>query len=158
MEDEAEGEDIAGGAELLSLLAGDDLGGDVAGGAAPVEEVVFGLGVGSEAKVGDDGVEAVLAPEHDVFGFDVAVHDLVLVHLVEALGHAPHKRLDLLLGEAGHPLVDPAVELPVAQQLEDDVDGVLALENGLQLHDVGRLEGPQHFYLVQQHYLVVGVG
>ena len=137
MEDESEGEDVAGGAELLSLLAGDDLGGDIAGGAAPVEEVVFGLGVGSQAKVGNDGSESVLAPEHDVFRLDIAVHDLVLVHFVEALCHAPHKCLNLFLGEAGHPLVDPAVELSVSQQLEDDVDGVLALENGLQLHDVG---------------------
>ena len=137
MEDESEGEDVAGGAELLAFLAGEDFGSYIAGGAAAVEEVVFGLGIGGQAKVSDDGGESVLAPEHDVFRLDVSVHDLILVHLVEALGHAPHKRLNLLLGEAGHPLVDPAVELSVSQQLEDDVDGVLALENGLQLHDVG---------------------
>ena len=76
------------------------------------------------------------------------MHDPVFVHFIEPSDHSPHEGLDLFFCELGHSLVDSGVKLAVSKELKDDVDGVLALEDGFQLHDVGRFKGSQHFNLV----------
>jgi hypothetical protein len=144
VEDGAEGEDVALGLDVLPLRQRGDFGRDVAGSAAAVEDVVFAVGVGREAEVSDDGAESALAPQHDVLRLDVAVHDAVVVHLLEANRHPPHELLDLVGSKHCFPLVDAAVELSVGQQLEDDVDGVVGLEDSFALDDVGAVKCPQH--------------
>jgi hypothetical protein len=105
VEDEAQGEDVAGRGQSVPLLAADDLRRHVPGGPAAVEDVVLSVHVHGQAQVGDHRVEPGGSSQHDVFGLDVAVHDAVLVHFEEALGHAPHEGFDFFLAESGHSLV-----------------------------------------------------
>ena len=61
VEDEPQAEHVADGFVLgLHILDVDDLGGDVAGGAASYEQVLLGVGELGQSKIGDDALSPVI--------------------------------------------------------------------------------------------------
>ena len=112
VENDSNREDIAHRVHTLPLDERGDFRCDVAGRAAAVEEVVLCLHKRRQAEVHDDRVEPALAAQHYVLGLDVAVHDAVIVDLLEPPREADHELLDLPQRELPLAPVDPAVQLP----------------------------------------------
>lgn len=86
------------------------------------------------------------------------MHDPVVMHFLQAERHSLDELLDLFRGKHGLFLIDPVVELPMGEQLEDDVDGVIGFENSLAFNDVFAVESSKHLDLVQEIQFVGGVG
>lgn len=148
MENKPKREDVTLRVNFISFLAGKNFRGNVSGGAASVVNIVFRLSIDCKSKVSYDWIESIFSSQHDVFRLDISMHDFVFVHFIESSGHSPHEGLDLFFREPCQSLVDSRMELPITEELKDDVDGVLALEDGFQFHDIGRLESSKHFYFV----------
>ncbi len=91
IEEEAEGVDVGGDAAALAV---ENLRGEEIGGAGQERGLGFPSGVGvealGEAEVDDDGTSGavVLADEHDVGGFEIAVDDAVVVEDLEGAADA----------------------------------------------------------------------
>ena len=68
------------------------------------------------------------------------MHDLVFMHFIKPFGHSSHEGFNLFLCEPGHSLVNSGMKLSISEKLKNDVDGVLALEDGFKFHDVGRFK------------------
>jgi len=96
VEDDAHAEQIADGLIFgLEVFEIDHLGSDIARCSTSNEHIVF-AGLLGEAEVGDHTVEVSLLPEEDVFGLEVAVHDVVSVHDFQSLEDALHDHFDFL--------------------------------------------------------------
>lgn len=78
------------------------------------------------------------------------MHDPVIMHFFETKGHSIDELLYLVRGEDGLFLIDAVMKLPVREQLEDDVDGVVGLEDSLTFNDVFAVKSPKHLDLVQE--------
>lgn len=121
VEDEAETEDIADGRILgLHILDIDDLRGDVARRAAPHKQVLLLIGELSQSVIGNHALVAITAPEQNILRLEVAMHDVLAVHLPQPLQNTVDHQLDLrglelFLG------LDPFEELSAFEQFEDDV-------------------------------------
>ena len=74
--------------------------------------------------------------EDDVFGLEVAVDDLALVHVVQRPADLLHDHAGEFLAQLALPL-EEGVELPRGAQLLHQVDMCLICEEGVQLHHVG---------------------
>lgn len=86
VEDEAETEDIADGRILgLHILDIDDLRGDVARRAAPHKQVLLLIGELSQSVIGNHALVAITAPEQNILRLEVAMHDVLAVHLPQPL-------------------------------------------------------------------------
>jgi len=119
----------------LHVFDVDDLGSDVAWGAAPDEEILVAVGEFSQSEVSYDALEAALRAEQDVLRLEISVHDPFAVHFLEAEQDGVHDDpgllgLELVLG------LDLVVELPALQQFNHDVKGVLRLEHLMKFHTV----------------------
>lgn len=128
----------------VSLLGPhDDLGSQVLGRAAEGEGAVVGQFL-SEAKVGDLHVS--LAVDQQVLGLQVAVDDILLVHVADG-------QQDLADVEHGHVvaktavLAQPVEELAARAELEDHVDEGVVLEGSLEGVDEGVVELSQDLLL-----------
>ena len=137
MENDADRKDVALRFHMSIFCQSDDLGSDVAGSAAAVEEILFFVGVAAESKVHDDGVKGEGVSEHDVLGLDVAVHDSLLVHFGESRDEALHALAHLRRGEEAVPFLDAVEELAAGQKLKHYVDGVVRLEHSFQHEEIG---------------------
>ena len=96
VEDESETEDIADGRVLgLHVLDIDDLGCHVARGAAPHEQVLLRICELSQPVVRNHALVTLAAPQQDVLRLEVAVHDVLAVHLLQPLQNAVDHELYL---------------------------------------------------------------
>ena len=96
--------------------------------------------------------------EQNVVGLDVAVHDVVLVQVVDPQEDLEHDVLDVVLGHVVLALLDHRVEVEV-HELGDhvDLDRVMVLldEKALQVQDVLVATGLEDYYFAE-HLLGVG--
>ena len=139
VEDDAEGPQVDSAAVSLGLGVGEDLGGDVEGGATEgLHEggVVEGAG---EAKVGELDDAGVVEGEEDVLGLEVAVDDAeVVVEVVDGVEQLLEVELGALLGE--ELVVADLVEQLLAGELQHHVDVVVGVDDLDDLDDVGVLQ------------------
>lgn len=148
VEDDSEAEQVAhAGVTRLRALQVDDLRSHVSRSAAPHEHQLTAAAGFGQPEVSDHALETALRAEDDVFGFEVAVHDVGLVHGFQAGEDALHDDSDLLRGELVLAL-ELVQQLPARQQLHADVQRVLALVDALYFHKVLVVEQPHDLYLV----------
>jgi hypothetical protein len=89
--------------------------------------------------------------EDYVLWFDVAVQDLVLVHLLEGGEEVADDEGGGLFGE-GLSLGDEVEELSVAAQFHDDVDVELVVEVAVDLDDVGVVQVALYLQFADELY------
>ena len=78
------------------------------------------------------------------------MHDPVVVHLLEPCCHSSQEFTQLVEGKSGLGFRDAAEQVAMRQELQNHVDGVFGLEDGLALEEMRRVERSQHLYLVKQ--------
>jgi hypothetical protein len=71
-----------------------------------------------------------------VFGLDVPVDDVAVVHELDSVAHLLEDAADAVFGEAAV-LLEGGVDVASAADLEDEVDVVFVGEEGVELHNVG---------------------
>lgn len=116
MENNAQRENVAFRHQPISPFARNYFRSHIAWSTTPVKDIVLRVNVHGKAKVNDDWVKSSFSSQHNVFRFEVSVHDVEPVDLVEGLAHSPEKEFDFLLREVGHFLVDSGVELAVGKE------------------------------------------
>lgn len=83
--------------------------------------------------------------EQDVFGLEVAVDDVAVVHELHGLADLLHHQPRLLLLEPPV-LLQRGVHVPPAAQLHRQVEVLLVREEAVQLHDVGVVQETLDLY------------
>lgn len=148
VEDDSEAEEVAdAGVAGLRALQVHDLRSHVSRSAAPHEHQLPAAAAFGQPEVSNHALETALRAEDDVFGLQVAVHDVGLVHGFQAGEDALHDGADLLRGELVLAL-ELVQQLPARQQFDADVERVLALVYALYFHEVLVVEQPHDFYLI----------
>jgi hypothetical protein len=92
--------------------------------------------VGAYSEVDDLEAFFVFGEEHDVFGFEIAVHDVMGVAVVDGRKQLLHVEPCLCLGQ--RLFVDDAVEeFSALAVVHHDVEVLLLVENVVNAHDAG---------------------
>ena len=84
--------------------------------------------------------------EKDVLGLEVAVQDIVVVHILHSVADLLDDQPDLVLGEAAL-LFEVVVHVPVGAELQQQVEVVVFDENGVELGDVWVVQEGLDLYL-----------
>ena len=71
---------------------------------------------------------------HDVAGFDVPVHDALLMGVVQPVAHLSHDREPVFERQAV--VADDLAQLPAVEQLHDDEEAPVVLAHLVDRHDV----------------------
>ncbi|GBE60051.1 ABC transporter ATP-binding protein, putative [Babesia ovata] len=127
---------------------------DVVRGADLVLHLRVQVAVRGETEVDDPDVGiGVLGLKQQVLGLEVAVHDVLLVHVVDTAEHLLDNLRGVLLGEALS--VDNFVEqFAAGVQLRDEVVVLLVLVELEDLHDVRVVQRLEHVHLAQKRLVV----
>lgn len=136
------------------VLYVDDFRRHVARRATPDKKIGLDIGELCQAKICDDAIPFVLLPKQQVLWLQISVHDALRVHLPEPAQDPMHNDSDLL----GLELVlglDFVVQMASWQKLEDNVQGVLGLEDLVEFHGVIVVEAPHHLNLFDQALFTV---
>jgi len=156
VEDDAHGPDVA----LEILAAVEYFGCDLLGGARPrAEHIIVYFVVFGEAEVYELDFQGVFGDRHEVFGLEVAVHDVALVALVDGpdYGLENGARLGLVELALRH---DAFEQRTSREQLHDQEETLLVLVPLLELDDVGVVQLLQdlEFSLQPRQVLHFGLG
>ncbi|GIX65410.1 ABC transporter ATP-binding protein, putative [Babesia caballi] len=150
VQDHADGPDVA----LVVVHALEHLGRNVVRRADLLLHLGVDVAVRREAKVNDPdvGVDG-LGLEQQVLRLEVAVHDVLPVHVVDAAQHLLDDFGRVLLREAlaAHYLVE---QLASRVELRDEVVVLFVLEELEDLHDVRVVQRLEHVHLAQQRLVV----
>lgn len=131
MEYAADWEHIAGRHILLILLDFDDLWGHKAGSAAAIKQIWSLLAVGSQTKVNNNGficfyfVTVDLVSEHNVFRFQIAMHNIVLFHMFHSVEQSVHNILYFCQWKTTVFLFDDFKQILSFQQFQHNVNRII---------------------------------
>lgn len=121
---------------------------DVAWSSTSYKHKIF-LGILSQSKVSNNAVEVSFMPHQNVFRLQIPMHNVMLMHNLQAFKDTFHDHFDLSLSEFVLSL-DFVVELSSFEQLNADIDGVLALINLIEAHKIFVVELPHNFYFFHE--------
>lgn len=148
MEDDACREDIAYWSDFLAFFKSGHFWGHVAWSSTTVEDVVVPVDIGCQPKIDQHWLQFI--PEHDIFWFNVPVHDIIVVKFLEPADKTYHDMLDFSYCKLAHSLVDLAMQVAASQQLQHHVKGVRRLEHSLQSYQIAVVDRPHYSYFVQK--------
>ena len=111
VQDDPSRENITGGLNVLTLGKRYDLRRHVSRSTTAEEQVLMQVSIGGQPEVSDNWLEAVLASQHDIFGFQVTVHDPSPVERSQPVQNAAHEFLGAFGGKM------PSVFLNSVQQV-----------------------------------------
>lgn len=86
--------DVTLGFDVYVFAQSDNLRSNVTGGSTSVEKIFLDVGICSKSEINNNGVHGDLISHHDVFWFEVTMHDSVLVHVGKSLEQSSHKSFD----------------------------------------------------------------
>ena len=143
--------DIAYDIDMLLLTHADDLGSDVAGRAAAVEEIRFFIADGRKSEIDEHGLPTLSRPQHNILQLNIPMHDAIPVHAGQGLEQPAHDLLALLLVYAALP-IDALEEVASAQILSDHEEGGLGLHYADYFDDVGVVQSTEHLYFIHNAF------
>lgn len=148
MENGTQWKNVAFWFDVVSLHDSGDLRGNIARSSTSVEDVIFSVSIGGQAEINDDWIEASFSPKHDVFGFDISMHDSVVMHFFQSKSHTLDELPNLTWVEDGFFIVNTLVELAVWKEFQDDVERVFRLKDSFAFDDMRWIECPEHLNFV----------
>lgn len=160
VKDAAEGVEVGA---FIDGLASELLGGHVVDGAEDGAADVFGLFAGfesdaSEAEVDDLGLHATAweAFDFDVFGFDVAMKDVVLVSGQQAFHGLVGEFLEVVVGEGA--ACDDVGEVLTFEQFHHDEQALFVARDIEDGDDVGIAKAGEGIGFLAEFFLEIGTG
>jgi hypothetical protein len=113
VEDDTHGKDVANRRYFFAFVESGHLRSNVSGSATTVEDIVIRVNIGSKSKIHQDGLQ--IFPKHYVLGFDVSVHDVMLMQVFKSLYQPLQYGPDLSNAEMTFSFVDLVMEMPSIQ-------------------------------------------
>ena len=81
MENATNWKNIAFSGQFSAFLVRNDLRGDIAWSTTSVEDVVFSIYINCKSKIYNNRLESRFSSKHDIFRFDISMHNSVSVYL-----------------------------------------------------------------------------
>ena len=113
---------------------------------------MFGTRLDAEAEVADLDVERMLVREEYVLGLDIAVNDVVRVHVVHGGRYLTEERLALVFAKSAD-VVYARVQLAVGRVLHANVEARRRVDHLVQAYEMRMVKLLHARYLAQQEAL-----
>jgi hypothetical protein len=158
MENKASRKHIADGITLgFKVFDIDNFRSNVARRATPHKQILLLIGPSSQPKIGNDNLIVIVIPEEYIFGLEIPMHDPLTMHAVYARQQPMHDFPRLIRREL-MPRLDFVKQLTALEQLHRNVNGIIGLEDAVQLHNVLVVELAHEGHFIDERLLAFLLG